>query len=62
MKFFFLLKTPGDYASKFLTVRNTYYVCRVVRGPPGRGLGSFPRDRARPSRWIVNLVLKIGHL
>ncbi|XP_046528716.1 uncharacterized protein CXorf65 homolog [Equus quagga] len=40
MKFFFLLKTPGDYASKFLTVRNTYYVCRVERGPPGTRLGT----------------------
>uniref|UniRef100_A0A8C4MCE5 Chromosome X open reading frame 65 n=1 Tax=Equus asinus asinus TaxID=83772 RepID=A0A8C4MCE5_EQUAS len=40
MKFFFLLKTPGDYASKFLTVRNTYYVCRVERGPPGTRLGN----------------------
>ncbi|XP_050998171.1 uncharacterized protein CXorf65 homolog [Acomys russatus] len=35
LKLFFLSKTPGDYASKFLTVRNTYYVCKVERGAPG---------------------------
>ncbi|XP_008047056.1 uncharacterized protein CXorf65 homolog [Carlito syrichta] len=35
MKLFFLMKTPGDYASKFLTPRSTYYVCRVDRGAPG---------------------------
>ncbi|KAM7225540.1 hypothetical protein CapIbe_023517 [Capra ibex] len=35
MKLFFLMKTPGDYASKFLTARNTYYVCKVERGAPG---------------------------
>ncbi|XP_077000903.1 uncharacterized protein CXorf65 homolog isoform X1 [Tamandua tetradactyla] len=35
MKMFFLMKTPGDYASKFLTARSTYYVCRVDRGAPG---------------------------
>ncbi|XP_039109300.1 uncharacterized protein CXorf65 homolog isoform X2 [Hyaena hyaena] len=32
MKMFFVLKTPGDYASKFLTARSTYYVCKVERG------------------------------
>uniref|UniRef100_G3SZR0 Uncharacterized protein n=1 Tax=Loxodonta africana TaxID=9785 RepID=G3SZR0_LOXAF len=35
MKLFFLLKTPEDYASKFLTARSTYYVCKVERGAPG---------------------------
>ncbi|XP_007957075.1 uncharacterized protein CXorf65 homolog [Orycteropus afer afer] len=35
MKLLFLVKTPGDYASKFLTPRNTYYVCKVERGGPG---------------------------
>ncbi|XP_037678854.1 uncharacterized protein CXorf65 homolog [Choloepus didactylus] len=35
MKMLFLTKTPGDYASNFLTPRNTYYVCRVDRGPRG---------------------------
>ncbi|XP_049975649.1 uncharacterized protein CXorf65 homolog isoform X1 [Alexandromys fortis] len=35
MKLFFLTKTPGDYASKFLTARNTYYVCKVERGAAG---------------------------
>ncbi|XP_038172669.1 uncharacterized protein CXorf65 homolog [Arvicola amphibius] len=35
MKLLFLTKTPGDYASKFLTARNTYYVCKVERGAPG---------------------------
>ncbi|OBS83691.1 hypothetical protein A6R68_22294 [Neotoma lepida] len=34
MKLLFLSKTPGDYASKFLTARNTYYVCKVERGAP----------------------------
>uniref|UniRef100_A0A8C2V084 Chromosome X open reading frame 65 n=1 Tax=Chinchilla lanigera TaxID=34839 RepID=A0A8C2V084_CHILA len=35
LKMFFMLKTPGEYASKFLTARNTYYVCKVERGAPG---------------------------
>ncbi|XP_021044283.1 uncharacterized protein CXorf65 homolog isoform X2 [Mus pahari] len=35
MKLLFLSKTPGDYASKFLTARNIYYVCKVERGAPG---------------------------
>ncbi|CAO2623526.1 Uncharacterized protein CXorf65 homolog [Lemmus lemmus] len=35
MKLLFLTKTPGDYASKFLTARNTYYICKVERGAPG---------------------------
>ncbi|XP_048192572.1 uncharacterized protein CXorf65 homolog [Perognathus longimembris pacificus] len=35
MKLLFLSKTPTEYASKFLTVRNTYYVCKVERGAPG---------------------------
>ncbi|XP_006903509.1 PREDICTED: uncharacterized protein CXorf65 homolog, partial [Elephantulus edwardii] len=38
MKLLFLMKTPGDYASKFLTARNTYYICRVERGAPGTRL------------------------
>ncbi|XP_020006854.1 uncharacterized protein CXorf65 homolog isoform X2 [Castor canadensis] len=38
MKLLFLTKTPADYASKFLTVRNTYYVCKVVRGAAGTRL------------------------
>ncbi|XP_004595329.2 uncharacterized protein CXorf65 homolog [Ochotona princeps] len=35
MKLFFLMKTPGEYATKFLTPRSTYYICRVDRGAPG---------------------------
>ncbi|XP_027952374.1 uncharacterized protein CXorf65 homolog [Eumetopias jubatus] len=54
-KLLFLTKTPGDYASKFLTARNTYYICKVEPGAPGRGLGAFLKDRAGPSKWIVNL-------
>ncbi|XP_016006311.1 uncharacterized protein CXorf65 homolog isoform X2 [Rousettus aegyptiacus] len=38
MKLFFLMKTPGEYASKFLTARSTYHVCRVTRGAPGTRL------------------------
>ncbi|XP_040486718.1 uncharacterized protein CXorf65 homolog isoform X1 [Ursus maritimus] len=38
MKLLFLTKTPGDYASKFLTARNTYYICKVERGAPGTRL------------------------
>ncbi|EPQ13923.1 Cytokine receptor common subunit gamma [Myotis brandtii] len=34
MKLFFLMKIPGDYANKFLTARNTYYICKVARGTP----------------------------
>ncbi|XP_017824210.1 uncharacterized protein CXorf65 homolog isoform X2 [Callithrix jacchus] len=36
MKMFFQMKpNHTDYASKYLTARSTYYVCKVVRGPPG---------------------------
>ncbi|XP_069319030.1 uncharacterized protein CXorf65 homolog [Eulemur rufifrons] len=35
MKMLFMTKTPGEYASKFLTTRSTYYVCKVERGGPG---------------------------
>ncbi|XP_012498956.1 PREDICTED: uncharacterized protein CXorf65 homolog [Propithecus coquereli] len=35
IKLLFLMKTPGDYASKFLTARSTYYVCKVERGETG---------------------------
>ncbi|XP_036696968.1 uncharacterized protein CXorf65 homolog [Balaenoptera musculus] len=38
MQLFFLMKTLGDYANKFLTARNTYYVCRVEHKAPGTGL------------------------
>ncbi|XP_022271907.1 uncharacterized protein CXorf65 homolog isoform X2 [Canis lupus baileyi] len=38
MKLLFLMKTPGDYASKFLTARSTYYICKVERGAPGTRL------------------------
>ncbi|XP_012591676.1 uncharacterized protein CXorf65 homolog isoform X2 [Microcebus murinus] len=38
MKLLFLTKTPGDYASKFLTARSIYYICRVERGGPGTRL------------------------
>nr|XP_044999461.1 uncharacterized protein CXorf65 homolog [Jaculus jaculus] len=36
LKLFFLLKTLGDYACKFLTAGITYYVCKVERGAPGK--------------------------
>ncbi|XP_011235340.1 uncharacterized protein CXorf65 homolog isoform X2 [Ailuropoda melanoleuca] len=38
MKLLFLTKTPEDYASKFLTARDTYYICKVERGAPGTRL------------------------
>ncbi|XP_029786313.1 uncharacterized protein CXorf65 homolog isoform X2 [Suricata suricatta] len=38
MKMFFVMKTPGDYASKFLTARSTYYVCKVEHGARGTRL------------------------
>ncbi|XP_048653107.1 uncharacterized protein CXorf65 homolog isoform X3 [Marmota marmota marmota] len=38
MKLLFLMKTPGEYASKFLTARDIYYVCKVERGAPGTKL------------------------
>nr|XP_045239625.1 uncharacterized protein CXorf65 homolog isoform X2 [Macaca fascicularis] len=35
MKMLFLMKpTHAEYASKYLTARSTYYVCKVERGPP----------------------------
>ncbi|XP_066496319.1 uncharacterized protein CXorf65 homolog [Tiliqua scincoides] len=35
LKLLFLVKFPEDNASKFLTPRGTYYVCKVERGAPG---------------------------
>ncbi|XP_006768007.1 PREDICTED: uncharacterized protein CXorf65 homolog [Myotis davidii] len=40
MKLLFLMKIPGDYANKFLTARNTYYICKVARGTPGTQLAN----------------------
>uniref|UniRef100_A0A8C6RPC7 Predicted gene 614 n=1 Tax=Nannospalax galili TaxID=1026970 RepID=A0A8C6RPC7_NANGA len=41
MKLLFQSKTPEDYASKFLTARNTYYVCKVELGARGTKTGNF---------------------
>uniref|UniRef100_A0A8C5S7W8 Chromosome X open reading frame 65 n=1 Tax=Laticauda laticaudata TaxID=8630 RepID=A0A8C5S7W8_LATLA len=35
LKLIFLVKFPEDNASKFLTARGTYYVCKVERGTTG---------------------------
>ncbi|XP_034981033.1 uncharacterized protein CXorf65 homolog [Zootoca vivipara] len=35
LKLLFLVKIPEDSASKFLTPRMTYYICKVERGAPG---------------------------
>ncbi|XP_061455009.1 uncharacterized protein CXorf65 homolog [Rhineura floridana] len=35
LKLLFLVKFPEDNASKFLTPRGTYYICKVERGAPG---------------------------
>ncbi|XP_043829574.1 uncharacterized protein CXorf65 homolog [Dromiciops gliroides] len=35
LKLLFLVKFPGESATKFLQVRNIYYICKVERGPPG---------------------------
>ncbi|KAH0630768.1 hypothetical protein JD844_003961 [Phrynosoma platyrhinos] len=35
LKLLFLVKFPEDSASKFLTPRGTYYICKVERGAPG---------------------------
>uniref|UniRef100_A0A8C6XL26 Chromosome X open reading frame 65 n=1 Tax=Naja naja TaxID=35670 RepID=A0A8C6XL26_NAJNA len=35
LKLIFLVKFPEDNASKFLTARGTYYVCKVERGATG---------------------------
>ncbi|XP_032993626.1 uncharacterized protein CXorf65 homolog [Lacerta agilis] len=35
LKLLFLVKFPEDNASKFLTPRMTYYICKVERGSPG---------------------------
>uniref|UniRef100_A0A8C8RX31 Chromosome X open reading frame 65 n=1 Tax=Pelusios castaneus TaxID=367368 RepID=A0A8C8RX31_9SAUR len=35
LKLLFLVKLPSDSASKFLSPRGIYYVCRVQRGAPG---------------------------
>ncbi|XP_058906474.2 uncharacterized protein CXorf65 homolog [Kogia breviceps] len=43
MQLFFLKKTLGEYANKFLIARNTYYVCRVEHGLPGTGLENVYR-------------------
>ncbi|PNJ42622.1 CXorf65 isoform 4 [Pongo abelii] len=39
MKMLFLMKpNHAEYASKYLTARSTYYICKVERGPPGTRL------------------------
>ncbi|TEA30541.1 hypothetical protein DBR06_SOUSAS29810008, partial [Sousa chinensis] len=43
MQMFFLKKTLGDYANKFLTARDTYYVCRVEYGLAGTVLQNVYR-------------------
>uniref|UniRef100_A0A8C3XPB7 Chromosome X open reading frame 65 n=1 Tax=Chelydra serpentina TaxID=8475 RepID=A0A8C3XPB7_CHESE len=54
LKLLFLVKLPSDSASKFLSPRGTYYVCRVERGTPGpvpeapSNLVSPPLSPARP--------------
>ncbi|XP_048369966.1 uncharacterized protein CXorf65 homolog [Sphaerodactylus townsendi] len=35
LKLLFLVKFPEESATKFLTPRITYYICRVERGAPG---------------------------
>ncbi|XP_056665442.1 uncharacterized protein CXorf65 homolog isoform X2 [Monodelphis domestica] len=35
LKLLFLVKFPGEPATKFLQARNIYYICKVERGPPG---------------------------
>ncbi|XP_039210785.1 uncharacterized protein CXorf65 homolog isoform X1 [Crotalus tigris] len=35
LKLIFLVKFPEDNASKFLTARGTYYICKVERGTTG---------------------------
>uniref|UniRef100_A0A8D2IYX9 Chromosome X open reading frame 65 n=1 Tax=Varanus komodoensis TaxID=61221 RepID=A0A8D2IYX9_VARKO len=35
LKLLFLVRFPEDSASKFLTPRGTYYMCKVERGAPG---------------------------
>ncbi|XP_011369738.2 uncharacterized protein CXorf65 homolog [Pteropus vampyrus] len=58
MKLFFLMKTPGEYASKFLTARNTYHVCRVTRGAPGSRLENaylaFVPFLKNPGPWFLD--------
>ncbi|XP_068918467.1 uncharacterized protein CXorf65 homolog [Petaurus breviceps papuanus] len=35
LKLLFLVKFPGESATKFLKARKAYYICKVERGPPG---------------------------
>lgn len=51
LKLLFLVKFPEDNASKFLTPRGTYYICKVERGAAGthRGAGAA-RAEFRPCR------------
>lgn len=46
LKLLFLVKLPSDSASKFLSPRGTYYVCRVERGAPG----AFPGAPCSPQQ------------
>ncbi|XP_043347486.1 uncharacterized protein CXorf65 homolog [Dermochelys coriacea] len=43
LKLLFLVKLPSDSASKFLSPRGTYFVCRVERGAPGTKQGNAYR-------------------
>ncbi|KAL6033491.1 hypothetical protein STEG23_016308 [Scotinomys teguina] len=38
MKLLFLTKTYGDCATKFLTARNIYYICKVEHGVSTKGM------------------------
>ncbi|EAX05320.1 hypothetical protein G5576_116869 [Homo sapiens] len=58
MKMLFLMKpNHAEYASKYLTARSTYYVCKVERGPPGTRLENAYRAFVpllkNPEPWLL---------
>uniref|UniRef100_A0A670YN20 Chromosome X open reading frame 65 n=1 Tax=Pseudonaja textilis TaxID=8673 RepID=A0A670YN20_PSETE len=56
LKLIFLVKFPEDNASKFLTARGTYYVCKVERGATGGVTSASPgRTTARLSSPLDSL-------
>lgn len=49
LKLIFLVKFPEDSASKFLTARGTYYICKVERGTTGGCVQGAAHPRGQPS-------------
>nr|XP_040137930.1 uncharacterized protein CXorf65 homolog isoform X4 [Ictidomys tridecemlineatus] len=66
MKLLFLMKTPGEYASKFLTARDTYYVyalrtqCDFMERSRVKMLRTLEAKKVTPIESTMNLPSKSG--